>query len=191
MAGERAAEKASLRRQLLAARQALPAETRRDWSQAICERLGSSPFLRSAAHVVAYVPLGAEVDPTATAAAVLHSGRELYLPCSDGVAAMRTASVSSVPRHGELLSRNDERVVFLVPGVAFDAGGGRLGRGRGWYDRLFERFDRARRIGLGFDLQVVPRVPRDPWDVPMDAVVTEQRSIEPGRSPGLPEGRTS
>lgn len=64
----------------------------------------------------------------------------------------------------------------VVPLVAFDAVGGRLGRGAGFYDRAFA-FRRAGRsaptlIGYAYDFQRVPTMPRQPWDVPLDAVVT-------------------
>ena len=64
--------------------------------------------------------------------------------------------------------------VTLVPGVAFDAQGGRLGHGRGYYDRLLSAFLPTRtKIGLAFDCQIVEQVPTDPHDVAMDAIVTE------------------
>jgi 5-formyltetrahydrofolate cyclo-ligase len=64
-------------------------------------------------------------------------------------------------------------VVFLVPGVAFDARGVRLGRGVGWYDRALGRYPRGIRIGLAYEFQVVPSLPEAPWDVRMHAIVTE------------------
>ena len=65
--------------------------------------------------------------------------------------------------------------VVLMPGLAWDRCGGRLGRGAGYYDRLLASAEwRAPRCGLFFGIQEVPHVPTDPWDVPLDAVVTER-----------------
>jgi 5-formyltetrahydrofolate cyclo-ligase len=62
----------------------------------------------------------------------------------------------------------------LVPGLAWDRHGGRLGRGAGYYDRLFALPEwRGFRCGVFFAAQEFPRVPTDPWDVPLQAVVTE------------------
>ena len=58
----------------------------------------------------------------------------------------------------------------LVPGVAFDPGGGRLGRGKGFYDRLLPRLD-CPRIGICQQWRIVPQVPREPWDIRMDSVI--------------------
>lgn len=68
-------------------------------------------------------------------------------------------------------------VLVLVPGLAFDRFGGRLGRGAGYYDRALAGDSayegRARRLGVGLALQVVDRVPMTPLDVRMHALVTE------------------
>ena len=67
---------------------------------------------------------------------------------------------------------DDARIdVILVPGVAFDATGHRLGRGRGYYDRYLFSKGSARTIGVCFDFQKFPEVPVDPWDVVVDEVI--------------------
>lgn len=68
--------------------------------------------------------------------------------------------------------------LVVVPGMAFDAMGRRLGKGYGYYDRfLFGIAGTAVTVGLAFSLQLLPEVPVDPWDVPVDVVVTEDRFI--------------
>ncbi|RMH42834.1 MAG: 5-formyltetrahydrofolate cyclo-ligase, partial [Deltaproteobacteria bacterium] len=62
---------------------------------------------------------------------------------------------------------------FVVPGLAFDRSGGRLGWGRGYYDATLAAAPRARRIGYAFELQLVEIVPVDDHDAPMDCVITE------------------
>ncbi|MGN1214127.1 MAG: 5-formyltetrahydrofolate cyclo-ligase [Bacteroidaceae bacterium] len=68
----------------------------------------------------------------------------------------------------------DEVDFVLVPGVAFDASGNRLGRGRGYYDRLFHELlpPSVMRVGVCFPFQLLPFVPTEPTDVPMHKVVT-------------------
>lgn len=79
------------------------------------------------------------------------------------------------------LVRLEEIDAALVPGLAWDGAGGRLGRGAGYYDRLFSdpRW-RGFRCGLFFSAQEVDAVPTDPWDVPLNAVVTESAVHRPG-----------
>lgn len=65
----------------------------------------------------------------------------------------------------------------LVPGLAWDRGGVRLGRGGGFYDRLFAGLGwRGFRCGFFFAAQELPRIPSDPWDARLDAVVTERET---------------
>ncbi len=72
--------------------------------------------------------------------------------------------------------------VVLVPGVAFDQRGGRLGHGKGYYDRLLEQVrPGCIKIGVAFQCQLVEEVPTEPHDVLMDLIVTEQGVITPAR----------
>ena len=64
---------------------------------------------------------------------------------------------------------------MLVPGVAFDRTGRRLGYGGGYYDRLLPLLGRATRVAGAFDLQLVDRVPCAPHDVCVDVIVTESQ----------------
>lgn len=76
--------------------------------------------------------------------------------------------------------------LVVVPGLAFDARGNRLGRGAGYYDRFLARPVSKEVVGLAFSWQIVSEVPHDPWDVPMDGVVTEEgviRTSYPANSP--------
>lgn len=61
---------------------------------------------------------------------------------------------------------------IVVPGVAFDSQGNRLGRGKGYYDRLLPRLPQAYKIGLCFPFQRVEQVPTEPFDIRMDEVIS-------------------
>lgn len=70
--------------------------------------------------------------------------------------------------------------VWIVPGLAFDAEGHRLGHGMGYYDRLLAGARPvAQRIGVTTERRVFPSIPHDRFDIPMDAIVTEERVIRP------------
>ncbi len=78
--------------------------------------------------------------------------------------------------HGGKEISPDEVDLIAVPGIAFDREGYRLGWGKGYYDRLLKRAG-AFKLGVAHSFQVLERLPRDPWDVPVDAVVTEKELI--------------
>lgn len=62
--------------------------------------------------------------------------------------------------------------LIVVPGVAFDRNGNRIGRGKGYYDRFLCRHLNVKRIGICFDFQLVDKVPAEPFDIRMDEVIT-------------------
>ncbi|MBI5412223.1 5-formyltetrahydrofolate cyclo-ligase [Candidatus Peregrinibacteria bacterium] len=65
--------------------------------------------------------------------------------------------------------------LIIVPGVAFDVKGNRLGFGKGFYDHFLKRYSKTLKIGLAFFEQVVDSIPHDPYDVAMNVVITDQR----------------
>ena len=79
------------------------------------------------------------------------------------------------PAVGKPLEAEDFPALILTPGLAFDRGGRRLGRGKGYYDRFFAELDRKRlpyfTIGLCLEAQLLPLVPVESWDKGMDAVI--------------------
>lgn len=70
--------------------------------------------------------------------------------------------------------------ILLCPMLGFDRQGGRLGYGGGHYDRYFAAHPATRRIGIAWAVQEVDRIPRDSWDMPLDAILTEQEFIITG-----------
>jgi 5-formyltetrahydrofolate cyclo-ligase len=78
--------------------------------------------------------------------------------------------------------------ILVVPGLAFDRRGNRLGHGFGYYDRFLGSLpESVQRVGLAFAGQLVPEVPVDAWDVPVHALVTEAGVIRVVKTSGSPE----
>lgn len=70
----------------------------------------------------------------------------------------------------------DDIEVIVVPGIAFDRKGRRLGRGKGFYDRLLAE-SKATKIGIGYEFQLIDNVPAESHDIPMDIIITEKTTI--------------
>jgi 5-formyltetrahydrofolate cyclo-ligase len=67
--------------------------------------------------------------------------------------------------------------IILIPAIAFDINGNRIGHGYGYYDKLLKKSNNALHIGLAFDFQIVDRINFDKHDVPVDKILTEKRII--------------
>lgn len=74
----------------------------------------------------------------------------------------------------------DEIDLMIIPAVAFDRKGNRLGRGKGFYDRLLAE-SKATKIGVGYEFQLIDEIPAEPHDVPMNIVITQYSFIKPAR----------
>ena len=194
-------EKRALRERLLAARARVPPEERAAASRAIAERLESLPAWREARTVALYAAMGAEVDTAELARRALSAGKRIAWPrLAPSGPAMEFAACASAelvmgparalePPHSAPPVPIDTIDLVVVPGVAFDARGGRLGRGRGHYDATLAQFPRGTfRVGLAFESQLVSAVPSEPQDEPLDAVVTEARVLPAGDGHGAGPG---
>ncbi len=166
-------EKQRLRRRIEAMRTALPAAEVARLSAAAAARVLQLPAFTAARHVVVYAAMRSELDPSMIADRAGREGKRVYHP------ARRTDPPGFVAVDGsqDRLLPPADGVLVLVPGVAFDASGVRLGRGAGWYDRALAEHPHAIRVGVAFDFQLVPSVPEDAWDVRMHAVVTDARLV--------------
>jgi 5-formyltetrahydrofolate cyclo-ligase len=179
-----ATSKAPLRAATRAARRALTDAERRSASLRIADRLLGLPELDGARTVLLYAALREEVDLASLIAPLHERGVRTLFPRVRGTsldlvaaADLRTLQLGHRGvREPPGRSVDPEVVdVALVPGLAFDPRGGRLGAGGGHYDRLLRRFPaRTVRVGVAFDCQLVPRIPRELHDEPVHLVVTER-----------------
>lgn len=189
MGGSNDNSKAGLRRDLVARRAALaPADLAR-LSDAVCHRAMTAPGFRVARHVALYAPRPVEVDTRGLEAAAEAAGAAVYYPRCDGDALRFHRATRDTLRPGRygvaepaadapLLDAAAKGIVVVVPGVAFDRRGSRLGSGLGYYDRTLPTFPGACRLGLTLETLLLDRVPTDPWDVPMHLIATEHRLLD-------------
>lgn len=160
-------------------RRAVAPEDRATRSARIQATLAAHPLFAEARVVAAYMGVGGEptiealLDPTLREIALPRTvGRTMTLHRWDGGALVPGVFRIPEPAEDTPLVRADRVDVWLVPGVAFDQRGNRLGRGAGHYDRMLAGAP-GLKIGVAWAAQVIDALPVEPHDVPMDAVVTE------------------
>ena len=163
---------------------------RHDASAAACAHLVGLEVFGHASVVMLYMPLATEVDLTPVAIRCFQGAKTVCVPRVDwGGRDMVPVEISSfddevmaVDEHGLRTPRAGRPIVpslidlVIVPGLAFDPGGHRLGRGGGFYDRFLRRLRRsAITVGLAFDAQIIDTVPADDRDFAVDIIVTDRR----------------
>jgi 5-formyltetrahydrofolate cyclo-ligase len=180
--------KRALRSELIALRARLTQEERQVASRRIAERVADLPGFREARTVALYSPLGTEVDAIELARRLLGRARAVFPRSVPGERRLVFArcDVGELVR-GPLGAREppadapeidlEEIDCVVMPGVAFSLDGLRLGRGGGYYDATLRAMPQAMRVGVAFDVQLVPSLPREAHDAPLDAIVTEARAL--------------
>jgi len=192
--------KTALRRQLRQARQSLGGYLRDRHQQRIQRYLTALPQIRDARRIAAYIPFDGEPDLLPF---MRRHENKIWLPMIrpdlhlDFRPTFALSEQSPLPpqakrnRFGILESqrtptlRSAQMGVILMPLVGFDRRGNRLGMGAGFYDRSLVGLRRPKPclIGIAFDCQEVEHLPVDPWDVPLDYIVTNSGIIKPNRHP--------
>ncbi|HEV7589131.1 MAG TPA: 5-formyltetrahydrofolate cyclo-ligase [Longimicrobium sp.] len=181
--------KAELRAEARRRLRALGAQAKAAAEAEIGRRVWEVPEVAAARTLLLFADLPEEVSTDAIAAEAMRRGLTVVyprtVPDTRGMTLHRVASLDhlrtgsygirepDVERCPEVAEASID--VALVPGLAWDRRGSRLGRGAGYYDRLFGNAAwRGFRCGIFFSLQEVESVPAEPWDLPLNGVVTEQ-----------------
>lgn len=181
----RATDKVSLRRQLLARRDNLPARERKALDRMICERVAALPCFREATAVLTYVPVGSEIDVWELTREAWKRGVPVGLPvcnretktltfrrASPDVPTVTGAFGIPVPPENAEIVVPDERTVCILPALAYDGNRGRLGYGGGYYDRFLLGFGGVA-VGVVYGANVLETVFAEPHDRPATILVTE------------------
>ena len=181
--------KAALRRTVLARRRETHAARKEQAPADLRDRVIAA--LQPRGKIIAgYWPLGDEIDPRPALIALGDAGGQMALPA---VAGQGMVLIFRGWRQGDALESGPfgtahppsraplvEPDTLLLPLIAFDAAGNRLGYGAGYYDRTVATLRRQRKIlviGIAYDEQEVPEVPAAPHDQRLDAIITDRRTL--------------
>lgn len=153
----------------------------------IATNLETLEDFRNARHILFYWSVKGEPDTHAMIEKYIDE-KQLYLPMTRAKSHMQAIPIHNPlrletgfngipePMDQEPSSLFDRQVeLVVVPGVAFDPKGNRLGRGKGYFDRYLVSFPHTVRVALAYEGQMLDHVPKDPYDVPVDFVVTDQK----------------
>lgn len=189
--------KRELRKRMLGVRARLPRDQRTSGSAAVTERVLAHPSFARARSIALFKSIleKGEIDTSALDAAARARGMRVAYPMMEGELYAPPGECSMSFRFVDDLSRFAERGrgfeeppedaavaeeldLIVVPALALDEQGFRLGYGAGLYDRTLVRFASAHTIGIAYDFQLIVEVPRTEGDVPVKTIVTDKRTIE-------------
>ncbi len=187
-----AQDKSAIRLDLLSRRNSLSVEIRHEYGQVALARITRTAAYVGARFVMAYCSFGSEIETSPLLHTALRHGKELVLPKINPatneldlyiVEDLLNELVPGVwgirePNPDLCTQLRPKDLDFIVtPGIAFDKSGGRIGYGRGYYDRLLHAChlagSRPFTVAAAFEVQIVDVTPKENHDVPIDAIATE------------------
>lgn len=186
-------EKSQIRRKMILKRNNLSRKQIFENSKKILNRLCSSSYYKNANHIMIYVSINKEVFTHSFIENALSDGKKIIVPkCEPSSKKIILSQIRDFQKDLEkgfkgLMEPKKEALrpvsieqldLILVPGLAFTKSGDRLGYGGGYYDRFLANTSKEiPKIALAFEIQIVPTLPVDFYDIPIDFIVTEKRWI--------------
>ena len=154
----------------------------------LARHITALPGWDNACKVALYLPSDGEADPSLVEKALRSCGKAPYLPVIQQDNSLLFAPWEEsgelrenrfgIPEPQTATRKADELEIILLPLVAWDAQGQRLGMGGGYYDRTLAAATNVIKVGVAFELQRVDALVTDPWDIRMDFIATESTLIE-------------
>ena len=184
--------KPALRRLFDQKRKALSPEAQSQKALQLLQWIHTVPAFATAGHIAFYWPMGAEISPLPLLSAAEQQHKHCYLPClqpgsnsldfvayqSEDPLILNPLGFLEPDPHNHPCIALCDLDLLLIPLLAFDAHGQRLGRGAGYYDHTLTSCPQGSRrpylLGLGYACQSMDRLPTDPWDRPLDGILTEE-----------------
>lgn len=188
--------KASLRQEYLSYREAQPADVREEKSNKIIDKLiKTEAFIKSGA-VLTYLNFGSEVITEKLVSDLLRKGeKRIFCPriagermdfyeittmtqLEKGYRGIREPQIRPDQRFDEVVYRQYQWI-NIMPGAVFDRNCGRIGYGRGYYDRFLQEYPLIPTVALAYDCQLAPAIPMENHDIRPEQIITEAEIIRP------------
>lgn len=161
------------------------------FSKAIINSIYESSYYKDADTIMTFISFSDEVDTHDFIKKSINNGKRIVVPITlPKTKELRPSHVKDFnelePGFYNILTPKEEYVRYIdpkeidlviVPGVGFDPSGYRVGYGGGYYDRFLSKLPNVVKIAIAFDLQIIDKVPKEDFDIPVDYIITEKEVI--------------
>ncbi|MDR5586229.1 MULTISPECIES: 5-formyltetrahydrofolate cyclo-ligase [Clostridium] len=184
-------EKKELRKKILKIRKEMDINKKRNFDNIIHNKFLKSKFYSQCRNIFVYISYDSEIDTKTIIRKALEDGKNIYVPRTNyNTKLMEAVKISSLenlikdkhgilqPTESGLAVELEEIDLIIMPGVAFDNNGGRMGYGGGFYDRYMSKCSKnIQKISLAYDFQILDNVPMDSHDTRVNSIITENKEI--------------
>lgn len=191
-------DKKTLRTEIIIKRNNMDIVEKEDMDEKILDRFYESEYYKKSEKIFIYISYNSEIDTKKIIEKALKDGKKIYVPRTEfktrlmdavEITALDNLIESSYgalePSIKEPHIDPNELDLIIVPGLAFDRQGGRMGYGAGFYDRYFKKISENNikkivKLALAYDFQILDKVPMSEQDVPVSYIITEKEFVERG-----------
>lgn len=185
-------DKKSIRKNIISKRDSLEYEEKKQFDKRIKDILKASNFYKEAKNIFIYVGFGSEINTADYINEFLKEGKKIFVPRIDiGKKVMDAVSINSLQelkankfgilepdKDNEVIDKN-ELDLIIVPGVAFDCNGGRVGYGGGYYDKYMKDIDGdICRVAICYNFQLLEYLPIEDHDIKVHKIITEDGIVD-------------
>lgn len=188
-------DKKILRKEILEKRNNIDLVKKEEMDKKILNQFYESKYYKQAEKIFIYISYDSEINTKVIINKALKDNKKIYVPRTEfktrhmdavGITSLDNLIESKYgilePSIEELYIDPSELDLIVVPGVAFDRNGGRMGYGAGFYDRYFKKINKQNinkivKLALAYELQMLDKVPMNTQDVPVDFIITENEFI--------------
>jgi len=181
-------DKKALRREISAQKRAMPQEQIEAYSRDLTEKFCATAYYRNAASVYAYLPYNQEVRTWDIIRRAWSDGKKVAVPkvYGDTMKFLWLENFDEIAPGGwdipeptfDEPEADDENALILMPGLAFDPEGHRMGYGGGFYDRYLEKHTQHKLVALCYPFQMLPHLETEDHDVPVHMVICAQDGLK-------------
>jgi len=189
-------DKEKLRKEILTKRKNIDIVEKEKMDKKILDEFYENKYYREAKNIFIYISYDSEINTKGIINEALKDNKKIYVPRTEFktrfMDAVEITSLDNLieseygilePSIEEPHIEPNELDLIVVPGVAFDRNGGRMGYGAGFYDRYFKRISKDRikkiaKLALAYDFQILEKVPMNEQDVPVNYIITEREFIQ-------------
>lgn len=188
--------KREIRKQIRKIRSQIEPEEWQAKTDAIRERVVSNDLFREATDILCYINMENEVGTRQIIEEAWRLGKNVWVPktladgsmefyCIHSFSELDSGAFGVMEPDGKGECAELDYGLMIVPGVAFDLDGNRIGYGKGFYDRYISRYPHLDTMGLAFDIQLLEQLPAEECDRSLDMVITETLTIAGGKEKQL------
>jgi len=188
-------EKKILRKEILTKRKNIDIVEKEKMDRKISKKFYESKYYREAKNIFIYISYDSEINTKEIINKALKDNKKIYVPTTEfKTRLMDAVEITSLdnlieseygilePSAEEAHINPNELDLIIVPGVAFDRNGGRMGYGAGFYDRYFKKINKdnikkIKKLALAYDFQILEKIPMNEQDVPVSYIITEKEFI--------------